>query len=71
MMSSMGIPRLTIGKVLNHVEPGVTSIYDRHGYDLEKRRALDAWAERLAEIVGLKPAEPGVVSLEAARLRQA
>jgi hypothetical protein len=26
-------------------------IYDRHSYDVEKRRALEWWAERLAEIV--------------------
>ena len=26
-------------------------IYDRHSYDAEKRRALERWAERLAEIV--------------------
>jgi integrase len=50
-MASMGISRLIIGKVLNHVEPGVTSIYDRHGYDVEKRAALDAWAGRLSAIL--------------------
>lgn len=51
-MASMGISRLVIGKVLNHVEPGVTRVYDRHSYDAEKREALDRWAERLEEIIG-------------------
>jgi len=50
-MASMGIPRLVISKVLNHAEAGVTSIYDRHSYDPEKREALDAWARRLGEII--------------------
>ena len=39
-MTSMGISRLTVGKLLNHVETGVTAVYDRHSYDREKR---DAW----------------------------
>lgn len=50
-MGSMGIARLVISKVLNHVETGITRVYDRHTYDAEKREALDAWAERLMSIV--------------------
>jgi hypothetical protein len=40
-----------VGKILNHIEPGVTAVYDRHSYDREKREALEAWAGRLDEIV--------------------
>jgi hypothetical protein len=40
-----------ISKVLNHVERGITAVYDRHGYDREKRAALDAWAAKLADII--------------------
>lgn len=47
MMTGMGIPRLTVSKILNHVEPGVTAVYDRHSYDREKREALDAWGRHL------------------------
>jgi hypothetical protein len=50
-MASAGVSRLVIGKVLNHVERGVTAIYDRHGYDPEKRQALEVWDQRLTEIV--------------------
>ena len=48
MMAAAGIPRLVVAKVLNHVsaDAGVTAIYDRHGYDDEKRAALDGWAAR-------------------------
>jgi integrase len=28
LMTGMGIPRLTVAKILNHVEPGVTAVYD-------------------------------------------
>jgi hypothetical protein len=40
MMASGGVPRLTIRKLLNHVETGVTAICDRHSYDPEKKAAL-------------------------------
>jgi integrase len=50
-MTSMGIRRLTVAKLLNHTEPGVTAVYDRYGYDREKREAVEAWARRLEEIV--------------------
>ena len=43
--------RLVVGKILNHAEPGVTKVYDRHSYDAEKRQALNAWAERVMELV--------------------
>ncbi|MDA1315120.1 MAG: tyrosine-type recombinase/integrase [Acidobacteria bacterium] len=51
-LASLGVERLVIGKILNHTEKGVTSVYDRHGYDQEKRRALMKWDRRLREIVG-------------------
>ena len=51
MMAGMGIPRLVIGKILNHVEPGITRVYDRHSYDKEKKEALNAWGARISRIV--------------------
>jgi integrase len=53
-MASMGIPRLTISKVLNHADEGITAVYDRHSYDAEKRAALLAWGGRLQEIIAGK-----------------
>ncbi len=29
-MTGMGIPRLTVSKLLNHIETGVTAVYDRY-----------------------------------------
>ncbi|NNE82461.1 MAG: tyrosine-type recombinase/integrase [Alphaproteobacteria bacterium] len=51
MTGDLGIARLTVSKVLNHVETGVTATYDRHSYDKEKRAALEAWAQRLEIII--------------------
>ena len=56
LMTGMGISRLVVGKILNHAEPGVTSVYDRHSYEGEKREALERWARRLDEINTGKPA---------------
>jgi integrase len=62
-MAGMGVPRLVVAKILNHVESGVTSVYDRHSYDKEKQEALNAWGARLAriisdlELVGMKTGE--------------
>jgi hypothetical protein len=50
-----------IGRVLNHVERGVTAVYDRHSYDAEKRAALDAWARRLQAIVGERDEQAAIV----------
>lgn len=51
LMTGMGIPRLTVSKILNHIEPGVTAVYDRYSYDKEKRVALEEWSKRLMLLV--------------------
>jgi integrase len=65
-MTSIGISRLVVSKVLNHAEPGVTAVYDRHSYDFEKRAALDAWGRRLEEIIGVRHEHANVVKLATA-----
>lgn len=55
------VSRLVISKVLNHVENGITAVYDRHSYDREKREALDQWDRLLTSILQsgkLIPFEP-------------
>jgi integrase len=54
-MTSMGIPRLVVSKILNHVEPGVTRVYNRHSYDAEKREALEMWGRKVMELVNRNP----------------
>lgn len=64
-MAGMKVPRLVISKILNHVERGVTAVYDRHSYDDEKRAALEQWAERVEAITGKKRKPAKVVRLRA------
>jgi integrase len=62
-MTSLGVNRVTVAKILNHADGSVTAVYDRHSYDPEKRYALDAWAVRLQEIINNKPSSSNVVPL--------
>ena len=50
-MTALGVPRLIVAKILNHVDRSVTAIYDRHSYDPEKRAALEQWARKLRALV--------------------
>jgi integrase len=56
LMTGSGTPRLVVSKILNHAESGITSVYDRHSYDGEKRIALDNWARVLTSIIERQPA---------------
>jgi integrase len=60
-MTGMGISRLVVSKILNHVERGITAVYDRHNYDKEKRQALEAWGRKLQAIV--EGAETNVIPM--------
>ena len=51
MTGSCRIPRLVVSKILNHIDRGVTAIYDRHSYDREKRAALDSWGRKLMIVI--------------------
>jgi hypothetical protein len=62
-MRELGISRGDVKMVLNHVETDVTSRYDRYDGLAEKRRALDLWGARLAEIIDGKQSAPNVVEL--------
>ena len=64
--TALGMPRLTVSKILNHAEAGVTAVYDRHGYDAEKRQALEAWASRLQEIIHGTESISNVVAIKRA-----
>jgi len=49
-MASTDTPRVVVQKILNHVETGVTAVYDRYSYDMEKRTAFDARGSHVAAI---------------------
>jgi len=50
-MTALGVPRLVVSKILNHVETGITAVYDRHSYDDEKREALNKWSNKLQQLI--------------------
>ena len=49
-MASIGVPQLVVSKILNHVDSSVTAVYVRHGYDEEKRDALNKWERWIIEL---------------------
>ena len=65
LTSELDVSRLVVSKLLNHVEQGVTKVYDRASYDREKRAALHAWSARLEQIVSGEPAAAKVIPLRA------
>ena len=65
LMTGMGVSRLTVKKLLNHVDSEITAVYDRHSYDPEKRLALEAWGRRVEEIVSSTSHKDEVVLLPA------
>ncbi|MGE3957366.1 MAG: tyrosine-type recombinase/integrase [Vicinamibacterales bacterium] len=66
LMVGAGVSRLVVSKILNHVETGVTAVYDRHSYDREKREALDFWGRRLSAIVANKRQKAKLLRFSAA-----
>ena len=51
-MRRLGVDRLTVSKILNHREGGVTRVYDRYSCDQEQRNAMEIWSQRLKQYSG-------------------
>jgi integrase len=62
-LTGLGISRLTVSKLLNHVETGITAVYDRHSYDQEKRAALMKWERHLIGIIDGQLRDAKVVAI--------
>jgi integrase len=66
----IGIPRFVVSRVLNQISDtggasAVTGVYDRNEYLSDKRKALDAWASLLADIVSGERRPSNVIHLSA------
>jgi integrase len=59
----------TIDAVLGHKKTGVVKIYNRHKYDLEKQKALEAWERKLNSILTNKASN--VVSIDSRKNKAA
>jgi integrase len=64
-LAALHVPQDTIDRVLNHAKGALAGTYNRHEYLAEKRRALQAWAEHVAFIVGDARDASNVVELRA------
>ena len=62
-MTEMGISRLVVSKILNHIDSSITAIYDRHSYDSEKRNALEAWGKRLSQLIDSSQNTDNIIDL--------
>jgi len=54
-LAELGVDDVVAERVLGHKLQGIMAVYNRHGYDAEKRTALKKWEKRLHNIVGLAP----------------
>lgn len=61
-MRSLGIDRLTVSKVLNHAEAGITRVYDRYAMDPEKMHAVQRWADFVDSVSGVRKGTSAQVS---------
>lgn len=50
-LSEIGTAPHIAEQVLNHTVKGMTKVYDQHGFEKEKRRAMDQWERRLKAIL--------------------
>jgi integrase len=50
-ITALGFGRDAMNRVQNHVEGGIASVYDRHGYTQENRRVMEAVAARIMALV--------------------
>ncbi|HEX8447670.1 MAG TPA: integrase family protein [Sphingomonas sp.] len=65
-MQALGIPIEVTEKVINHRSgetAGIRGVYNLHAYTDEKRKALDAWAGFLVDLIGAADAAPNVVPI--------
>ena len=58
-LAEIGVDDVAAERVMGHKLQGMLEVYNRHSYDTEKRQALDKWAKKLWQIVGLEEPERG------------
>lgn len=50
-LAELGVSDVIAERVLGHKLQGILAVYNRHGYDLEKRQALEQWERKLKHII--------------------
>ena len=51
MITSLGFGRDAMNRIQNHIEGGITDIYDRHQYAVENKNIMEAVAARIMALV--------------------
>jgi integrase len=52
LMAIGRVPRFVISRILNHSEDrDITSVFDRYGYDAEKKAAMEFWNRLLSAVL--------------------
>ena len=62
-LAALHTPQDVIDRVLGHAKPGLAGTYNRFEYLNAKRKALEAWAERVAVIVSEGRDAPNVITM--------
>ncbi len=63
-LAALGINRLVLSKILNHVDRSVTGRYDTHLYVEEKKTALERWGRHLERVITGEGTPSNVVELQ-------
>jgi integrase len=50
-VTSLGFGRDAMNRIQNHKEGGIADVYDRHGYETETRRIMEAVAAKIMALV--------------------
>jgi integrase len=52
LLAAMGCPDAIAEAIMGHMQPGIKAVYNRHGYDKERREWLTLLSRRLEDIAG-------------------
>lgn len=55
LLAALGCPSPVAEAILGHIAPGVAGLYDRHGYDVERREWLTRLSNRLEQLAAQGP----------------
>jgi integrase len=60
-LAELGVDDVIAERVLGHKLQGLLAVYNRYGYDAEKRKALSLWEQRLSKIIGYSETVSNVI----------
>lgn len=56
LLAALGCPSDVAEAILGHLQPGIQAVYNRHGYDAERREWLTRLSDRLEQLARQAPA---------------